>query len=149
MYCEAKCSLVGLPSGADACWLWSCSLVVCNGIEVRLLMALVQWCSCFLFSYWTSFHKQVQLLLLTPNFASGLFSSISAPMHTAVTTFTSQVSFQFNCSSRTLLFHYWLDYVTSCNFWILADPWCHIIIIGLHFWSVPTILSSNSIEGRL
>ena len=27
-----------------------CSLVVFNGIEVRFLMALVQWCSCFLFS---------------------------------------------------------------------------------------------------
>ena len=27
-----------------------CLLVVLNGIEVRFLMALVQWCSCFLFS---------------------------------------------------------------------------------------------------
>ena len=27
-----------------------CSLVVLNSIEVRFLMALVQWCSCFLFS---------------------------------------------------------------------------------------------------
>ena len=28
----------------------SCSLVVCNSIEVRFLMALVQWCSGFVFS---------------------------------------------------------------------------------------------------
>lgn len=33
--------------------------------------------------------------ILYPNFASGLFSSDSAPMNTAVTTFTSQVSSQF------------------------------------------------------
>ena len=35
---------------AGASYRDNCSLVVSNGIEVRILMALVQWCSSFLFS---------------------------------------------------------------------------------------------------
>lgn len=97
----------------------------------------------------TSFHKKFQLLQLTPKFASGLFSSNSAPMHTAVTTFTSQVSSQFNFSSRTLLFQYWLDCRVLPFLDTIANPWCHIINIGLHFWFAPTVLFSSSIEGRL
>ena len=50
IYCETKCSLFNLPFETNVYWLWLCLLIIFNNIEVRFLMALIQWCNYFLFS---------------------------------------------------------------------------------------------------